>query len=668
MADANDQYARMARISYLSGHVGFQHAGDADWSAASVNMPLQVGDRIYTGEDGRAEIQFDDGSVCRLAEKTDIEFLTVNDDLIQMRLLVGLSSLVVNSGMNYEMDTPAAAFTVLQKGKYRFDVVESGDTDGIVRKGVLEASSNNFSRTVREDQLLHIPAGGQSDGAISSYRERDQWDEWNDRRDADTAFYVRSKHLPANVYIGARELDLYGRWIDSAYGPAWIPMHVSASWSPYWNGRWCYRPIWGWTWVSYDPWGWLPFHYGRWHYATTFGWCWIPGTSINFNFWSPGLVRFYYGPDWISWCPLGPGDYYNVNHYYYRASHYSHLNTMRLIQHRSPGNLFNRDTPGAFRTVKNDQFVRLTYEPGGANGIERNAVVDNPWKNGKMVDDGLNIRPTNRSYSPLPDNPAAKPVHELTRPVIVRSEPSAATDSGRNLIRITNRNAQSPREIRSDAPKALKENPNPSGAASVRRTGNDQGVAQNTRNKSAADSETENSVTGAQSSGQERNKAQNDTRIYRLPQRSQSGTKSEGTQRNPKSERIISPASPSETPDRQFSNGMRSSANNAGSAFSERNSTQTPPRVFSEPVQEQRQARTGSSKSSNGNRYAAPLNSGVQQYSSRSPSYNGAGQTSEAPSRNFNSSSGEVRSAGNAARSAAQKASSGAGAGHQKQR
>ncbi len=85
----NDSYTRLARLSYIQGQVGFQHSSEMDWSAASINLPLAPGDRIYTGQDGRAEIEFDDGSICRLAENTDLEILSLKEELIQLRFRQG---------------------------------------------------------------------------------------------------------------------------------------------------------------------------------------------------------------------------------------------------------------------------------------------------------------------------------------------------------------------------------------------------------------------------------------------------------------------------------------------------------------------------------------------------------------------------------------------------
>lgn len=366
IAAAQDDF-RIARLSYLEGHVSFQHTDEVDWSAASINMALQPGDRIYTGDNGRAEIEFDDGSVLRLAEKTDVEILTLKEQLIQLRVLIGLCSLTGRSNVEFEVNTPAAAFTTTEKGSYRFDIVENGDSDAIVRKGGLDAVNNRINRHVQSGEILHVPAADNATEVLSKYDQRDAWDEWNDRRNADSAAYASRQYLADNVYVGVSDLDRYGSWVNlDMYGPAWVPM-VGASWSPYWEGRWWYRPLWGWTWVSYEPWGWLPYHYGSWYRHSSFGWCWIPGPSYGFNFWSPGLVRFYRGGDWVSWVALGPGDYYNINNYYFNRHNRNnifYLNELRLTQHRGPDDLINRSAPGAFRSVRTDLFVNGSLGEG----------------------------------------------------------------------------------------------------------------------------------------------------------------------------------------------------------------------------------------------------------------------------------------------------------------
>jgi hypothetical protein len=431
VAQSND-YIRIARLSYLEGNVSFRHTDDFDWTAANINLALQPGDRIYTGENGRAEIEFDDGSVLRLAEKTDLEFLAMEEQLIQARILLGLCSLSARSSLPFEIDTPAAAFTTLERGNYRFDIAETGDADGIVRIGAMDAVNNRVSRRIESGEVLHVPAAENATEILARYEQRDAWDEWTDRRDADLMAYETRRYVPDTVYVGVSDLDRYGRWVDvDVYGPAWIPS-VSVGWSPYWDGRWCYRSGWGWTWVSYEPWGWLPYHYGRWYHSVSFGWCWLPGPSFGFHFWSPGLVRFYRGPNSVYWCPLGPGDYYNVNNYYFNRTYAYQLNNMRLLQRRGPEDLANRGVPGAFRGVRSDHFIN--GGPGGrAEGL---ANPLNSLRDGHIVTGNLDIRPGMRSYAPAPDRPAARPANTASRAVVVRSEPKIQS-SGDRYVRVT---------------------------------------------------------------------------------------------------------------------------------------------------------------------------------------------------------------------------------------
>ena len=57
----------VARISAIDGEVSYAR-GDApdDWQAADRNVPVTLGDRLYTGAQGRAELQVHGGSIVRI--------------------------------------------------------------------------------------------------------------------------------------------------------------------------------------------------------------------------------------------------------------------------------------------------------------------------------------------------------------------------------------------------------------------------------------------------------------------------------------------------------------------------------------------------------------------------------------------------------------------------
>lgn len=437
---SDESYLRLTRISYIEGNVSYQRSPEVDWSAASINMPMEPGDRIYTGPNGKIEIEFEDNTVLQLAENTDIEFLSLNDDRVQLRMLVGLATLSVSSNSDFEVNTPAAAFNTVRQGIYRFEVDESGTSNAIVRVGKLEAANNYFSRSVDGRQRIRVRLGTDGNREVMAYDERDAWDEWTDRRVIDRRAYASRSYLPDTVYMGSAELDRYGRWVNIAgYGSAWVPNNVDSYWSPYSVGRWCYRPSFGWTWVSYEPWGWLPYHYGRWQQPASFGWCWIPGEGFSFNFWSPGLVAFYSGSGWISWCPLGPGDYYNVDRYHYNRGIYQYqVDRLRRLHTRADGDFFNRNARGAFRTVDVDRFRSGSFHERSSD--TRWGNISRPWREGNYVRDRLDLTPNSASYRAAPDRPAARPRMDRERPVVVRSEPPSR-ENNRNrdqFNRITN--------------------------------------------------------------------------------------------------------------------------------------------------------------------------------------------------------------------------------------
>lgn len=97
------------------------------------------------------------------------------------------------------------------------------------------------------------------------------------------------------------ELSPYGDWVRTRdYGWAWFPRDVHPYWRPYSDGRWVVTEY-GWTWVSYEPFGWATYHYGRWAWDPRFGWLWVPGTI-----WGPAWVSWQHGGGYVGWAPLPP--------------------------------------------------------------------------------------------------------------------------------------------------------------------------------------------------------------------------------------------------------------------------------------------------------------------------------------------------------------------------
>ncbi|MGB8776394.1 MAG: FecR domain-containing protein, partial [Terriglobales bacterium] len=74
--------ARIVRLSEVQGTVRLDRAAGDGFDKAFLNLPVVEGSRLKTGKDGRAEVEFEDGSALRLAPDSEVDFgrLALGDD------------------------------------------------------------------------------------------------------------------------------------------------------------------------------------------------------------------------------------------------------------------------------------------------------------------------------------------------------------------------------------------------------------------------------------------------------------------------------------------------------------------------------------------------------------------------------------------------------------
>lgn len=115
--------------------------------------------------------------------------------------------------------------------------------------------------------------------------------------------------VAVSISVFHDDLAPYGRWVAAgSYGSCFVP-RVAVGWAPYVDGQWIYTDY-GWTWVSNDPFGDVPFHYGTWTWFDPYGWIWVPGTV-----WAPAWVTWAYGDDYVGWAPVPPSFGFTVSGY-----------------------------------------------------------------------------------------------------------------------------------------------------------------------------------------------------------------------------------------------------------------------------------------------------------------------------------------------------------------
>ena len=95
-------------------------------------------------------------------------------------------------------------------------------------------------------------------------------------------------------------LQDYGDWVfvpELHY--VFRPRESFVTWRPYEDGYWAPSDLYGWVWVSGEPFGWATYHYGRWFYDRYNGWVWAPGID-----WGPAWVAWGANDQYAAWSPL----------------------------------------------------------------------------------------------------------------------------------------------------------------------------------------------------------------------------------------------------------------------------------------------------------------------------------------------------------------------------
>src|SRR5262245_13558050 len=311
---AQERNPAVARISFVSGPVTYSRGDDPNqWDDAIENVPVTIGDRIYSPEGGRVELQLSSGNFVRLAPRSYFSTLNLSDDVKQFYLGEGVATFNIRrlpSNEVIEIDTPNVSVTLDEPGNYRISVDENGDSRVIARRGRVTVAASGRQIAV-ENSEMRVFGVDSPRYEIVGLPATDAFDRWVSERDSrfDHSYSDAYRYASDDI-IGVEDLSDSGRWEQiPEYGYAWTPASVAAGWVPFSAGRWFWQDPWGWTWISNDRWGWATSHYGRWtQYRSR--WYWVPVRPRTRVIYAPAVVEFVRVRDHVGWFPLHPRDRY----------------------------------------------------------------------------------------------------------------------------------------------------------------------------------------------------------------------------------------------------------------------------------------------------------------------------------------------------------------------
>jgi len=405
-ADSDRPARGVARLSVLNGDVSIRRGDSGDLIAGAVNGPLVAYDRLLTGPASKAEAQFDYANMIRLWSMTEVRFVELEYGRYTVQVANGTITFRVlrDSQAEVEVNTPNLSVRPVKRGTYRITVREDGTSEVTVRSGEADIFTPRGSERLMAGRTM-IARGSAADPEFQTVAaiRRDEWDEWNERRDRDLERSRSYQYVSRDIY-GAEDLDTYGRWVYvDPYGWVWSPV-VAVGWAPYRYGRWAWVDWYGWTWISYDPWGWAPYHYGRWFYRTGFGWCWWPGGVRVRHYWSPALVAFFgwggrghvhagIGFGHVGWVPLAPHEPYYpwYGPRYYGPNRVHVDNSVTIVNNVNITNVYrNARVENGITGVAAEDFLR-----GG--GARHTRVTENEIRTAQLVRGQLPVTPGRES-------------------------------------------------------------------------------------------------------------------------------------------------------------------------------------------------------------------------------------------------------------------------------
>ena len=281
-----ESHVRIVRLSEVQGSVQIDRNTGQGYEKASPNMPLVEGMKLATKADGRAEVEFEDGSTVRITPDTKIEFTALSLQESGAKV----STVTLTQGLAYVDYTARQkdnVFTVIFKDEkirpeeaahFRVDLAEatagvavfSGEikVDGL--SGPIELSKNKSA-------TFDLTDGNKS--TLAKNIEQQPFDAWDKQQNKYQQQYASKGSYNNYPYqYGVSDLNYYGNYTNvPGYGNMWQPYFAGVGWDPFMDGSWMFYPGAGYTWVSAYPWGWMPYRYGSWNFVPGYGWMWAPG-------------------------------------------------------------------------------------------------------------------------------------------------------------------------------------------------------------------------------------------------------------------------------------------------------------------------------------------------------------------------------------------------------
>lgn len=251
-AALGDKYvisAKAGGVNYVEGAVGVVRKSGQSGRLIKGDS-LKIGDRVSTGNDGKAEILLNPGSYIRLGGSSAFEFKTTSLDDLQLLVESGSAMLEVHASNDFtvRVQTPDSIFVIVQSGIYRVDVAgKNGRLSVLKGKALVDGSADAEIKKGRQGVLVN----GQASIAKFKSSGDDGLEAWSKSRAKEMA-KISSSLDPRTLrptlmrsFLGNRwnMFDSFGLWVYDPFRRYHCFLPFGRGWgSPY--GYWYGWDIW----------------------------------------------------------------------------------------------------------------------------------------------------------------------------------------------------------------------------------------------------------------------------------------------------------------------------------------------------------------------------------------------------------------------------------------
>lgn len=230
--------AKAGAVNYVSGKVSLERS-EAPKDTLQKGDTVEVGDKVITQSDGKAEVLLNPGSYVRLAENSEFEFVTTSLDDLQVKINRGSAILevIANKEFKIAVNTPNSKFYLIKSGVFRIDVLDNGLGKISVWDGRAQVGDNKA--TVVKGGRSAVFSNTQATVEKFNRRDKSEFDNWSRERAKEIA-KINAKLVQRQMNQSL--IHSYNRngWGANGYG-LWVQDPSSRSF--------CFLPF-GWGWSS----------------------------------------------------------------------------------------------------------------------------------------------------------------------------------------------------------------------------------------------------------------------------------------------------------------------------------------------------------------------------------------------------------------------------------